>query len=76
MLVKEKPLFIVKSMKVDEDKLWSIGSILKIKWKPLGILVVKDSPKKINLKGIVVFGCVIKELIFLCWKPQVEYVII
>jgi hypothetical protein len=38
-------------MKVDEDGLWSNGSMLKIKWKPLRILGVKDSAKKKYLGG-------------------------
>jgi hypothetical protein len=33
-------------MNVDEDELWSNGSMLKIKWKPLGILGVEDLTKK------------------------------
>lgn len=33
-------------MTVDEDELWSNGSMLKIKWKLLRIIGVKDSAKK------------------------------
>lgn len=43
---KGKTLVLVKYMNVDEDELWSNGSMLKIKWKPLGILGVEDLTKK------------------------------
>jgi hypothetical protein len=50
-------------MNVDEDELWSNGSMLKIKWKPLGILGVEDLTKKI-INGKV-FCWILDELMML-----------